>query len=678
MEIVTVNHLSFSYPDTTDKALDDISFSVNQGDFLAICGASGSGKSTLLRLLKPSLSPHGTINGEILFHHTAIRELSHRLESEKICFVQQSPENQLVTDKVWHELAFGPESLGWEQRIIRRRVAETASFFGIDKYFESDVATLSGGQKQLLNLAAVMIMHPEVLILDEPTAQLDPIAAADFFACLHRINKELGTTVIISEHRLESLMPLCSRVVVLENGRILADNAPNRIGQQLAQSQNNTFQLMPAPMRIVHEVAPADNYPVTVAESRDWLRHFVSTHEILPLFPEAIPPCGEVVFTLKNIWFRYQKDRVDILKNLSIDFKKGELVTILGGNGAGKSTLLSVINGIAKAYRGKRKTGVTRIATLPQNPRLLLSGNTVQDSLYEVLEQKGLTDAEKSERFHRTVTLCHLEHLLTRHPFDLSGGETQRAALAKLLLTEPQMLLLDEPTKGVDGLFKEQFASILQQLCGAGTTIVMVSHDLEFCAQFAHRCLMLFNGELTAEGTPRDFFSSNTFYVTSARRMSEDILADTVTAEEIIYCCTGKKKPPELPDRHHDCPSKTFSAEKKSVEEVPCGIWRCFAFVWYTCQSRNHPFFISFLGKRTFGYHSGRLVNALAEQSYRKKIIFRSTVEAFQAYHDCHHHHPVDNSGYHFYRYRLFGRPTVSVYFSVGFAGMYAAVFPDF
>ena len=576
MEAFTIRNLSFAYPESED-VLKNISFSVNEGEFLTVCGASGSGKSTLLRLLKPSLSPHGRKSGEILFCGEILSELTQRQECRSIGFVQQSPENQLVTDKVWHELAFGLESLGMKNSEIRRRVAETASFFGIEQYFENDVATLSGGQKQLLNLASVMAMQPDVLILDEPTSQLDPIAAGDFIACLHRINKELGVTVLISEHRTEELLPLSDRVLVLDEGEILSLDTPLKTGQNLASRDSSLFKMLPSAMRIWHAVDTSSACPVTVAQGREWLNHYVSANKTLPMYPEMIPQCGDTAIQLKNIWFRYKKDSPDVLKNLSLDIHREEFLAILGGNGVGKSTLLSLINGSLKPYSGKIHSNDLRIATLPQNPGLLLSGNTVLASLIEMGNTK--------DELNHVIALCRLERLLERHPFDLSGGETQRAALAKLLLANPDVILLDEPTKGIDNAYKERFASIINTLTANGKAVVMVSHDVEFCAKYPHHCFMLFNGELIAEGTPREFFSTNSFYVTSSRRMSKGILENAVTPEDVIYCCTGKNtdKFPEITgDFHFDAkpPEKPFQKKKMPFWKKLTAVFGCLSLLF--------------------------------------------------------------------------------------------------
>ena len=250
MECFTLKHLSFAYPQQDKKAVEDLSLTIHAGEFVTLCGPSGCGKTTLLRQLKPALAPHGVLEGEILFENTPVRELTLREQSARIGFVLQNPDNQIVTDKVWHELAFGLESLGFDTPTIRRRVAEMASFFGIETWFYKDVSQLSGGQKQLLNLAAIMAMQPSVLILDEPTSQLDPIAASDFLATVGRINRELGTTVICTEHRLEEVFPYSHRVLVMDEGRLIADGTPAQVGQALKQAGHRMFASMPTPMQV--------------------------------------------------------------------------------------------------------------------------------------------------------------------------------------------------------------------------------------------------------------------------------------------------------------------------------------------------------------------------------------------------------------------------------------------
>ena len=537
-----IKDLTFSYASAKGKhSLENVSLSIDQGGFLVLCGKSGSGKSTLLRQLKTVLTPNGKRTGEILFRGVPLKEVSDRDQSEKIGFVMQNPDDQIVTDKVWHELAFGLESLGCDQKTMRGRVAEMACYFGIQDWFHRDVATLSGGQKQLLNLASIMAMQPEVLILDEPTSQLDPIAASDFLNTVRKINTELGTTVIITEHRLEDIFPYADRAVVMDKGRIIADDAPGKVGQLLFEQSNPMFAAMPTPVRVYYGAGGKGESPLTVRQGRSWLsREFPERPKKNAIPAPALPEEIEnPALVLKELWFRYEKDSPDILRGVSAEIPTGSLYAILGGNGAGKSTTLKAISGICRPYRGKvtlfgkpvEKYKSSELfngclAMLPQDPKSLFVKKTVREDLSEMTKDKAAID--------RIAALCQVTELLDSHPYDLSGGEQQRAALAKVLLTDPKLLLLDEPTKGIDSFFKETFAEILADLKKQGITIVMVSHDVEFCARYADVVSMFFDGQILTTDTPRRFFGSNSFYTTAAHRMSRHIFDGAVTAEDVI------------------------------------------------------------------------------------------------------------------------------------------------
>ena len=569
MEIFRVENLSFSYPEQETKALDDFSLTVQEGEFLVICGPSGCGKSTLLRLLKPLLAPHGTLNGTVKYRGAELSVLDQRTQAQEIGFVQQDPENQIVTDKVWHELAFGMESLGFDTPTIRHRVAEMASFFGIEDWFYKNVSELSGGQKQLLNLASVMTLQPFVLILDEPTSQLDPIAASEFLAALGKINRELGTTVILTEHRLEDVLPMATRVAVMEQGKLLCAGTAGKVGEILKNTNNSMFFAMPAAMRIWAATEDAAPCPVTVREGRTWLTAYAATHPLRDLPREAEYACfEESAITAEGLWFRYEKDAPDVVNGLDLQVKKGEFAALLGGNGTGKSTTLKLIAGLRKPYRGTLQVH-GRIGVLPQNPQTLFVKKTVREDLHELL--CGQEDAEG--KVINIAHLCRLDGLLDRHPYDLSGGEQQRAALAKVLLTDPEILLLDEPTKGLDAAFKREFALILQALLSKGVTVLMVSHDVEFCAQYAHRCALLFDGTVVTEGTPRAFFSGNSFYTTSANRMARGLLPQAVTAEDVIFACGGEMpQAPQKPQEEIALPRQAEKKPAKQAEKLPW--WR--------------------------------------------------------------------------------------------------------
>lgn len=542
MDTFAIRELTFYYPEQKTPAIYKLNLTVQQGEFMVLCGPSGCGKSTLLRQLKTTMAPHGYREGTILFNGKPLKEISHREQSSRIGFVLQSPDNQIVTDKVWHELAFGLESLGYDTPTIRRRVAEMASFFGIQNWFYQTVSSLSGGQKQLLNLASVMAMQPSVLILDEPTSQLDPIAAADFLATLGKINRELGTTILLTEHRLEEAMALASRVAVLDHGTLLCAGTPVEVGEKLKHKNHAMFLGMSAAMRVWAAVPNQQPCPVTVRDGRAWLADFAADHFLKELpaenKKEPVVTCIEV----HDTWYRYEKEAPDVIKGLNIKIKKGELFALLGGNGTGKSTTLKILAGILRPYRGEIKINGT-IGMLPQNPQTLFVKKSVREDLLELLKGKHLSKQEEENRIAQVISVCQIKELLDRHPYDLSGGEQQRVALAKVLLMNPDILLLDEPTKGLDAEYKHVFAQILYTLLCQGVTILMVSHDIEFCAQYAYRCALFFDGNIVTEGTPRMFFSGNSFYTTSANRMAREFIPQAVTAEDIMYVCGG-----ELPD----------------------------------------------------------------------------------------------------------------------------------
>ena len=561
MESYKIENLTFSYPNACKNTLENVSFSVEKGEFITVCGKSGCGKTTLLRMLKSSLAPYGELSGEIFFEGTELQKINRREQTEKIGFVLQDPENAIVMDKVWHELAFGAESLGIKTAEIRARVAEISSFFGINEWFHKNVKDLSGGQKQLLCLASVMVMQPSVLIMDEPTSRLDPIAAKNFIDAVERINRELGVTVIISEHRLDDVLPISDLVLVLDSGKTAAVSPPSEIGGVLLRTCPEMYEALPAQIKIFSALEPGTCSPLTVREGRKRLESFAANNPGR-IHPELIPEkCGGSVQSEKStdargencavklyeVWFRYEKDMPDVLKGLSAEIKRGEIFALVGGNGAGKSTALSVMSGLLKPYRGDVRIFGEKlknikspyrelIGFLPQDPQTLFVEKSVYLDLCDMLE--GVDEKERKAKICRAAELCGISGQLSQHPYDLSGGEIQRAALAKVLLGEPKILLLDEPTKGMDAHFKKHFAEILKSLSLCGITSVIVSHDIEFCAEHADRCAMLFDGALTGVDTPRAFFTSERFYTTSVCRMAHTVLPKALIASDVLMACS--------------------------------------------------------------------------------------------------------------------------------------------
>ena len=610
MALFAFEELTFRYPEAPRDALRDVSVAIEPGQFVLVCGQSGCGKTTLLRQFKSALAPHGNQSGRVLFDGVPLVDVPECEQVARIGFVMQDPDAQIVTDKVWHELAFVLESLGCDERTMRLRVAEMASYFGIQHWFHKNVGELSGGQKQLLNLASVMAARPDVLVLDEPTSQLDPIAASDFLATVHRINRELGTTVVMSEHRLEEVYGLTDRVVVLEEGRVVADGEPRAVAGQLHRAGSPMALALPAAARIAWGVegrpgrrsgegAPCSNSievqgssratdvsvctsmncartpsplrrpyssiveegaalqvetPLTVREGRAWLADEVAAFPphrwALPAGEACDSASTRAAVELRGVWFRYERDGADVLRGTTLTVPEGSLFAVVGGNGTGKSTMLRAICGVARPYRGKitvfgrrlkdwKRAELFRggVAMLPQDPLNLMVKKTVRGDLEEMLDGRGLTAEQRTAAVREVAALTDIVPLLDAHPFDLSGGEVQRAALAKVLLNEPRLLLLDEPTKGLDAFFKEKLAALLRSLTARGTTVLMVSHDVEFCASYADRCALFFDGDAVTTNPPRRFFASNSFYTTAANRISRGLFENAVTVEEVVELC---------------------------------------------------------------------------------------------------------------------------------------------
>ena len=550
MEEIKVSSYGFTYSTGEKPALRDISFSVNEGEFIVVCGPSGCGKSTLLRSLKPQLRPFGKVSGRIELYGRDINEIPDAESAAEIGFVMQNPDAQIVTDKVWHELAFGLENLSTPTPIIRSRVAEMANYFGIHTWFRKKTTELSGGQKQLLNLASVMLMQPKLLILDEPSSQLDPIAAREFLENVRKINLELGTTVVITEHNLEDVYGYADKVLLMENGEVKRYLPPEEMAQFLAENEHSgMYKALPTPARMYGSVLKGE-CPLSIVEGRNWFSGLAAGRKpSTPALSEEPRP-EEKAIDSQGVWFQYEKGGEPILRDLSFSVRKGEVCSILGGNGAGKTTTLSVISQRNKYTLGKvlingrdlKKYKGTELfehnmGVLPQDPQSLFVFETLRQDLEEVLKIRKLPKEEAADRVNKIAEKLELTELLSRHPYDLSGGEMQKAALAKVLLTEPKILLLDEPTKGMDALSKENLGKILRSLGAEGVSILMVTHDIEFCAKYSDHCMLFFDGYIVSEGSPKKFFSENSFYTTAASRMTRHIVPNIITCEEGEQLC---------------------------------------------------------------------------------------------------------------------------------------------
>lgn len=529
MEILSCENVAFKYIESTDYAISDCTFSVKKGEKIMLCGASGSGKSTLLRLLKRELSPRGELSGNITLMGKDRSELSDRESAEKIGFVMQSPDSQTVCDKVSAELAFGLESFGVKSGEIQSRVGEMAAFFGIEPLYDRDISTLSGGQKQLVALCSVMATDPDILLLDEPTAQLDPVAARELLGILDRLNKEMGVTIIIAEHDPEELFDSCDKILYLAKGKTEFFGTPALTAKYFVENALEGF--LPETAKAFARLC--DDLPLNVRQGRAKLEKLGVT-DIPKQAVTDTERAEPYVLQCKNLWQRYEKNSPDILKGCDLGIRKGECYGLLGSNGGGKSTLLRVICGLCKPYMGTvslfgkkqkaYKNGLLfreMLAFLPQEPVTMF----VKESVREDLLQSG--DKAAVENVSQRMGI---EHILDRHPWDLSGGEIQKCAFAKILLVDPKIIVLDECTKGMDSFAKKALGDILLGLKDEGRTILLVTHDLEFATQYCDRCGLLFDGKIAAEDNAVEFFSHNRFYTTAAARLTRGFFSGAVTS----------------------------------------------------------------------------------------------------------------------------------------------------
>lgn len=508
---------------------------MEQGEFFLLSGVSGCGKTTLLRQLKPAIAPYGSREGTILYEGRPLESLNKRRTALEIGFVFQSPDAQIVTDRVSSELAFGLENAGVAPAEIRRRVAEMAGFFGIESWYHKQIEALSGGQRQMLNLASVLVMKPKVLILDEPTSQLDPVSAGNFIGMLEKLNRELGQTILLTEHRQEELFPLADRVGLMAEGRLKTSLPPKEMAAFLLEREHPLAKALPTPAKTAWGLGERENLPLTMKDGRRFLADFTKGKGPVVIRQPEKPEEREKVISARNVFFRYQKDGPDVLRDFSLTLERGQCLAVLGGNGAGKTTLLQVLAGILPPYRGKIKRDTKKIAYLSQNPRSVFLKETLEEDFALVQQSKE----SWRDKLNGTELFRGLLPLLQRNPMDLSGGELQKAALFKVILTEPDVILLDEPTKGLDPFAKEELGCILKEWRTQGKSLVLVTHDIAFSARYAARCAFLFDGEIVSQGTPGPFFSTNQFYTTAACKMSRDILGDAVTGEEVIRLAAG-------------------------------------------------------------------------------------------------------------------------------------------
>lgn len=551
MALIEIKNLSFTYASEVKTLLRNISLVVEEGEMVLLCGPTGCGKTTLLRQMKKENSPIGTRVGSIYFDQKEMDSVPSLITAKEIGIVFQDPENQIVTSSVWHELAFSLENFNYSTCEIRKKVAEMASFFGIEDWLNISIHELSGGQKQLVNLASILLLQPRLLLLDEPTAQLDPIAAREFLQMIYRINQEFNTTIVIIEHRLEEVFPIVDRVVIVEDGKIKLNDSPQQVIKQIDKS-DLYFQYLPEITKLFllsQENQPMEEpVPITVREGRKWLlkqkdRQFPEGEQGEPLIGKN-ESTRTPILECKDVFFQYDRTGKMVLEGVQYGMAKGLFSAIIGGNGAGKSTLLKILAGIENPRRGKvlmdgkplhkikGEERYKKIGYLSQNPLALFTQDTVREELTVATEL--LAEKISTEALSETIDFFELEKLLHKHPYDLSGGERQKLALACILLKNPEILLIDEPTKGLDPILKMDVGRLLKELQQKGISILMVTHDIEFAAKYADHCSLLFAGSIVAEGTAKQMFSDNYFYTTAINRLVRGELPQALNYEDVL------------------------------------------------------------------------------------------------------------------------------------------------
>lgn len=514
-----INNLTFRYMLSDRNSLKQVSLKIKKGKITLIAGPSGSGKTTLLRHLKKELMPKGERSGDISYDRQKLEQLYDLRSVKEIAYLFQNPSAQMVMDTVWHEIAFGLENIGMPYEQMKRTVAEIVNYFDLQKIYHESTDELSGGQKQMVNLAAVMAMHPKVLILDEPTAQLDPAARKDFLVMLQKLHKEFGLTIILTSHNLEDVMEMADQCVILDNGEIIEDGNPLEVAENLQKKHHPFEQSLPQILRL------EDKFKIKPSFKIEEVREQIRKKEYRLRKKQK---CAEsTVLSIDHLYVGYEKGK-DILSNLSVEVKMGEIFAVVGANGSGKSTLLSCITKQMK-YDGKIKYK-KKIVYMPQDPTLVF----VKDELFVDLCE--MTNG-REERIDELLEMAGLMEEKQTHPYDLSGGQQQMAALIKVLLADPEILLLDEPTKGMDREHSSKFGELLQKLTDEGRTIFMVSHDLEFCAEYADRIGMMFDGKIEGIGEPSEFFGQNYFYTTECAKITRDFEEVIILPQEVVSVC---------------------------------------------------------------------------------------------------------------------------------------------
>ena len=532
MVFLETKNLSFKYLDNS-FTLSDVNFSLDKGDFCLVVGKTGCGKTTLLKLLKKEITPSGELKGIVKIDGLDLKDY----DSSKIVYMFQNPSRQIVSDKVYHEIVFGLEARGLEKEVIETKLAEIVNYLDINDLLEKHTMELSGGEAQLVSLASLLVLDPEVILLDEASSQLDPLTRKKFLEILKRINQDFGITIILVEHNLEDILEFTDKIIVLDKGKMIYFGLKEEAINFLA-SNKEYFAFLPKTLQISKYLDLG-----TLLHLKDVKEALKNKYKNEINFSYETKVFEKEIIKAEDVYYRYSKKEKDVLEKLSLTVYDNEILGLVGGNGVGKTTLLKNLAGIRSFYSGKieidnknirKYKGNTLyknlIAYLPQDPLTLFLKRTVGEDLEYYVKSLDLDKA----LLEKLLVKFDLKPLLEMSPYDLSGGELQKAAFTKILLSKPKILLLDEPTKGMDFSLREELKEILRDLKAKGATIIIATHDLEFIASVADRVGIMFNGKVLSLTDSHSFFSNSNFYTTVASLASRDLYDKVITVPELV------------------------------------------------------------------------------------------------------------------------------------------------
>lgn len=518
LEIVNIHNVTFNYTDSSKSAIEDINLKINEGEFVLITGPSGCGKSTLIRLINGIIPDYygGTIKGEVFLQGNNIVNMDRHSIVKMVGMVYQHPEKQIILQDVEREIAFGLENFNTEINTMKRNVAEAISLLGINGIRDKQTAKISGGEKQRVAIAAIAAMDPEIILLDEPISQLDPIGAEEVLNYIKKLNCDMGKTIVLVEQRLDKCFSMADRIIFMENGRIINEGTPHNIPKEINKKHhipNLTY---------IFKSAGYEKLPIDVKEARK-----IVMSKSISTIDKQKKSLSNVVVEVKKLNFGYEK-RVSTLKDINLTIRKGEILCVMGENGAGKSTLFKIIAGLINNYTGKvyiegknasamdDVERIKKVGYLSQNPNDYFGRKTVFEEVGYTLKN---IDEYSSERVNEVLNLMNITHLKDRNPRDLSGGEKQRTAIACTLVANPDILVLDEPTRGMDSIAKDNLGNIIRELASRGKSIVIITHDADFAGDYGDTVNLMFDGEIVARGDAESILCDSAYYSPQVSRV---------------------------------------------------------------------------------------------------------------------------------------------------------------